>query len=405
MAANTQDFLLQILSDFLHGRPTEKPASGTDWPELQTLASRHSVEGVLYNQCRMIMPEAVKKKVLTRYLGDVFISLEREKQTEALIGLLEREDIPVIYVKGSVFREYYPLPPLRSMGDIDFVICHSDRKRMDELLQNELGFRCFVDNHAVWTYWKDNFYIEVHDHMFYENLANKVDYVSYFDRVWENSHPSSVFGKESPDVYVPDEEFHFLYLMAHTAKHVVNNGSGFRAYLDIVLMTKACGNRMDWKRIRGELEKLELLTFTETCFSCCEKWFGVEMPFHRKDLSDSLFRSITDKTFRDGIFGLENAENKPASAAKDIKHTGSRYTLGALKRGFKRLFPPYRDLQLVPWYSFIDGKPWLLPFVWIYRFFYCGIKKLKHSIRYLAEPFSKKKEVKKRQDFLKEWGL
>ncbi len=405
MAVNTQNFLLQILSDFLRGRPTEEPSSGTDWSALQALAKRHSVEGVVCRQCAEIMPENVKKKFLSPYLNDVFISLEREKQTAELIRLLERENVPVVYVKGSVFRDFYPLPPLRSMGDVDIVIRHEDRERMDALLKKELGFRCYVDNHAVWTYWKDNFYAEIHDHMFYENLANKVDYISYFDQVWENCRNASVFGKESPEVFVPDEEFHFLYLMAHTAKHVVNNGSGFRAYLDIVLMIMACGDRMNWKSIREELEKLELLTFTETCFSCCEKWFGVEMPFRRKALSESLFAAITDKTFRDGIFGLENAENRPASAAKDIRRTGSRYTVGALKRGIKRLFPPYKDLQLVPWYSFIDGKPWLLPFVWVYRFFYCAGKKLKHSVKYLAEPFSKKKEVKKRQDFLKEWGL
>ncbi len=405
MADKLQKDLLQILSDFLLGKPAVKPEAEPDWAALFDLAAHHGVAGILFHQCKSVMPEVSVRKHMTWYVGNVVYSILREENTKELARRFEEKGIPAVYIKGAAYRDYYPLPSLRSMGDIDIVIWPEDRKKTDEILKKEMGFDCFVDNHAVWTYWKDRLYIEVHDHMFYENLANQVDYRAYFDHVWEHCRNASVFNTESANIYIPDEDFHFLYLMAHTAKHVINNGSGFRAYLDMVLMVKECRDRLNWDHITGELENLRLLTFTKTCFSCCEKWFGVEMPFRREDLSDSLFAEITDKTFRDGAFGLENAENKPAAAAKDIRRSSSPYFLAAVKRGFSKLFPPYRDMQLVPWYSWIDGKPWLLPTAWIYRFAYCGAKKLKHSIRLISEPFSKKKEVQERQDLMKEWGL
>ena len=403
MSPDTRQIFLQCLSDFVHGKATLCPA--TDWAALFDLAARHSVDGIIYHQCRGSMPQDTARKYLSRYLGDVVYSLKREEVTTGLIRLFEEAHIPSVFIKGASVREYYPVAPLRSMGDIDFVIKPEDRKKADSILKEKLGFDCFVDNHSVWTYWKDNLYIEIHDHLFYEQLANKTDYQKFFDQVWEHCHNAKVFGVESADLLVPDEDFHFLYLVAHTAKHVLNNGAGFRAYLDLALMTKECEASLNWSRIAEELDDLKLLTFAKTCCSCCEKWFGVEMPLRLELLDKGLFEAITDKTFRDGVFGLENAENGPASAAKDIRRSSSPYFVAAVKRGFRRLFPPYRDLQLVPWYSWIDGKPWLLPAAWIYRFFYCGAKKLKHGVKYLIEPFSKKKDVLKRQDFMKEWGL
>ena len=405
MADKMQTFLLQSLADFLHGRPAQKPETDPDWTVLFDMAARHGVAGILFHQCKDVMPEASARKHMNWYLGNVVYSLLREENTKDLIHRFEEKGIPVVYIKGAAYRDYYPEPALRSMGDIDIVIRPEDRKKTDQILKKEMGFDCSVDNHAVWTYWKDKLYIEVHDHMFYENLANKVDYKGYFDHVWEHCHNASVFNTESLNLYVPDEDFHFLYLMAHTAKHVLNNGSGFRAYLDMVLMVKACEDRLNWNHITEELEKLKLLTFTRTCFSCCEKWFGVEMPLHLEQMDEGLFEAITEKTFKDGAFGLENLENKPAAAAKDIKRSDSPYFFAAVKRGFSKLFPPYRDMQLVPWYSWVDGKPWLLPAAWVYRWAYCGAKKLKHSVKLISEPFAKKKEVQERQDLMKEWGL
>ena len=246
---------------------------------------------------------------------------------------------------------------------------------------------------------------EIHDEMFYEELTSQVDYRAYFDTVWEHCHQASVFGVSSPRLYVPDEEFHFLYLMAHTAKHIIDHGSGFRAYLDMVMMVKARGEELNWSHIKQELERLQLLQFSKTCFSCCEKWFHVNMPMRLDDEDAAFLNSIAEKAFDDGIFGLQNEENRHAVTAKEISHSSGPYALSAVRLIMKKLFPPYRELQLIPWYSFVDGWPWLLPAAWIYRFGYCAVKKLKHSKNLILEPFTKKREVKERQAYLRRWGL
>lgn len=66
-----------------------------------------------------------------------------------------------------------------------------------------------------------------------------------------------------------------------------------------------------------------------------------------------------------------------------------------------KLFPPYGDMQLIPWYSFVDGRPWLLPVAWIYRLFYCLRHKSGHSMALLEEPYTCRREgIKERQAML-----
>ena len=405
MPSNPQKYFLESLSTVLNADLQINAEGFEGWDELFRIADMHSLGGWIYYLNRDSLPDEIKRKYMIQYASHPVASFQRAEILRDFIQRLERKNIPVIFTKGVVFRNYYDIPDLRSMGDIDCVIRMDDRKSVDDILLKEMGFQRFIDNHAVWTYWKDHIFIEVHTHMFYENLANHVDYRAYFDRIWDHCHHGSVYDIQSDILFIPDEEFHFLYLMTHTAKHILNSGSGFRAYLDMSLMVKAAGMHMNWDFIKEELKKLSLLDFTCVCLSCCERWFHVQMPLSSDHLDMALFNAITEKTFSDGIFGLENPENKPASSAKYIKRSSAPYYLAAVEKVINKLFPPYEDLQLIPWYSFIDGRPWLLPFVWVYRWGYCIVKKLKHSTDILSEPFTKKTDILQRQELIQKWGL
>ena len=406
MSKKPEDIFMQYLSEIFKDTDTLNIPKDLSFQKLFGLIQAHSLTGLFYwkNQTSLLFE---KNASLFRqsFTQDIFFSINRTTLLREIAREFLADGISFICMKGSAFRDYYPVPELRSMGDVDLIIHPEDIKKADRIMTEVLGYRKFVDHQAVWTYILEQFQFEIHNQMFYENLTNHVDYISYFEHVWDHCHLAPVFGVESPNMYVPDEDFHFLYLMTHTAKHVINSGSGFRAYLDMVMMTKACKDRLDWSHIEEELEKLKLLEFTKVCFSCCEKWFDVQMPLEKKSLDEKLFREITEKTLRDGIFGFDNAENKPAASTKYIKHSTAPYTMAAIGKGIKKIFPPYEDLQLVPWYSFIDGRPWLLPVVWVYRWGYCIVKKLRHSINLLTEPFTKKKEVLERQELIGKWGL
>ena len=397
---NEQELFLTCLRDYCHGRPTIGPAGPTDHQELYRLAQDQSLAGVIYEQSRG-WPET-DQRFRRSLLNCAAATANRRDMLREIAGRFGDAGIPFICMKGSVFRDSWPVGALRSMGDIDLIIKPGDRAKSDGIMLS-LGYRKLVNHQDVWTYWIEPFMFEIHDHMFYETLTKRFDYRNYFDTVWDSCHKGAVFGLTAENMYVPDDDLHFLYLMAHTAKHIINSGSGFRAYLDMVFYSR--NKDLDWVFLEGELTKMGLIEFTRTCFALCEEWFAVEMPLAHRGLEEGFLETVTRKTFHDGVFGLMNVENKVAKSAKEVRRASGRYWMAALALTIRKLFPSYSSMQLVPWYSWIDRRPWLLPAAWVYRWYYCILHKFNKGTGLLLEPFIKREKVERRETLISDWGL
>ncbi len=389
-----QNVFLALLRDHVNRAQTDSVPTELNWEKLHEIAQQQSLAGLCYAQLRNSadVPSEVLESFHQDFYGAVYLDANRKAAFHDIAEAFKEAGIAALPFKGFIVKDYWPVPELRSMGDIDLLIHTEDRKRSDEIMRT-LGYDCFVDNHAVWTYTADKLMFELHDHMFYEHLANAVDYQGYFDRAWAFCDKGW------------NENYHFLYLITHLAKHIINKGMGFRAFLDLVFVCQRSKYPLDWDWICKELEKLQLLDFTRVCFAFCRGWFGFEPPISVPELESGFFKDCTEKMFRDGTFGLKNEQNEGAHAAKEIKRSHGPYWLSALGLTLRRVFPPYRDMQLIPWYSFVDGRPWLLPFAWVYRWIYCLINKRTQSEALLTEAFTQRREIEERQSFIQDWGL
>lgn len=58
-----------------------------------------------------------------------------------LCGALEQAEIPFIPLKGSVLRQYYPEPWMRTSCDIDVLVHEEDLQRVVSYLSDNLGYR------------------------------------------------------------------------------------------------------------------------------------------------------------------------------------------------------------------------------------------------------------------------
>lgn len=393
-----QKLLIRILADYVHGRISKFDVSSIDEKQFYELIRAQSLLGIFYVQCRDTLSSDswLRKKLYTGFEDDVFFAVNRQTALEELSAAFRAENIDFVPFKGICVSEYYPAPSLRTMGDMDLAIHTADRQKSDKVMKS-LGYVSMVDNHAVWTYRKDVVMYEIHDHIMYDPLANDFDYRAYFDRVWD-------YTEQRDEQFYLKPEFHFLYLLAHTAKHIINKGYGIRGFLDLVFFVRGEPD-MDWGWLEEQMQELRLLDFAKTCFALCQRWFGVELPLVSGELDEGFFQTVTAKIFRDGLWGHDNEENEVGVSARTVRRTQESYWLTACKMTLKKLFPPYRDMQLIPWYSFVDGRPWLLPAAWIYRFWYCLRHKRKHSGNLLAQPFTKTKEIHARETMIDSWGL
>lgn len=401
-----QEIFIRLLRDYVHQDISVEPEGDIAWEKIVRYAEEQDLCGIIYYQTRGFrnLTSDATRRLKEGFFSNVFLSVNADHECDQLIKAFRDEKIEYMPFKGMLLREYYPHSELRTMGDRDILIHPEDRQESDKIMLG-LGYQLYEKNHSVWAYCKPNLMIEIHEDMFYENLANQIDYREYFSHIWES--PGNGCGSENYSAVIPEPDMHFLYCIAHLAKHVINKGMGFRAFLDLAFFVKnaAVHTPPDWEWIQKELTALRLFDFTTICFSLCREWFGIEMPFLPEKEDPDFVKEITEKVFKDGIFGLDNKENAVSGSAKNIHRSDYGYLWTSLALTLHKLFPPYRNMQLIPWYRWVDGKPYLLPVAWVYRWFYCLINKRKASQDIMFEPYTKKETIVAREKYLDRWHL
>lgn len=395
---NEQSFFLTVAADFVNGRPTVSPSFDIDWRELESIGASQNMTGIIYCQCRDLIPAEYMPAFEKAFRGEVMRSVCRREDMAELEETLCREGIEYIPVKGSIVAPLYPVPQLRTMGDMDIVIHEADRERLSGIMTAN-GFRMENDLHVA-GFSRDVVSYEFHDLLFYDDEVIQSGYSEYFNGIWEKSRVC-----ENGLRREPDPSFHFIYLLAHLARHIVRCGCGFRQFMDIAVCVRALGDRLDTGYIRSELDALGLGNFSKSCFALCELWFGVAMPFPHGEPSPGFFERSSEILFKNGVFGHEDERNFLGYTANSYRKSRLPYFLTSLLVILGRIFPSYDSMRIIPWYSFLNGRPWLLPFAWIYRFFYIIIKKPSSGVHAITEPFEKREDIEQRVETINGWGL
>lgn len=388
-----QKFFLQIVSDYACGRISTAPQEDVQFEKVAEIAAKQSLGGIVYAQCKGFLPRPGEAYSLLEghFTASVFRYVNYREAAKELKSAFDEADIDMLPFKGLDLAKYHRVPQLRTMGDIDLLIHPADRKKAHELMLS-LGYECKNTGDAVWTYTRDVVKAEIHEHMIYEKLSGDFDYQQYFDSAWGFAEDGSL-----------DPNVQFLFLATHTAKHMLNCGSGFRPFLDMVFMAKS--GELDWQFICTELEKIELLNFVKVSLAMCKRWFGIRPPVECEDVSKEFFADATEKMFSDGLFGFDNKKNANAHMAKDLKRKENLGFFAALIVMLRKLFPKENTLAHLKFYSFLFRHKILRPIAWIYRFIYSAATRFGPSIKTLFYPITRRKEIKKRHKFMENWGL
>lgn len=350
------NYLLHLLRAFVQGTAPEK-REDIDWNELATLAGIHQVLGIVgyLSMQHKICPNpqmamALKQECL-RCFSKQTISAN---QMQELIKLMNQNQIDHLLFKGYLVREYYPVPELRTYGDIDFVIYPRDREKSHQMML-EQGYEIKTDWEPVFSYYRGNEFYEIHTDVMEIDVSDKADYKGYFSKIWDH-----VVKQEGYSWHLTPE-FHFIYLLTHIAKHIHGSGAGIRMYMDIAFYVKHFENKIDWQQVKAELQSICLYDFACTVFTVVEAWFGAKAPMEFEPVSAAVVEEFTKFTLEAGIFGHVNRD----VAVNELKHQEDASKSTRMKTLIKRLFPNAESIQTR--YTYLQKCPWLLPVAWVHR--------------------------------------
>ncbi|MBR2716069.1 MAG: nucleotidyltransferase family protein [Ruminococcus sp.] len=336
--------------------------SGRDVPKcdntegLVNLAKYHMVQNIIAGVLEKMpdVPQNLMNSVNEEQTLLLIKDANQEADTTALMKLFEENEIPVVFLKGWYLKQFYPRTDLRAMADTDIFIRLSDEKKINELMKSH--------GYSVVTYGgkKDNVYkkepfiiLELHKNLFmFED-----DWNDYFNRkdsdmyIWNRVHNVN----NHKYIYRMDDELFFTYMIAHIAKHLIDDGGiGMKSILDVWLFLRK-KNDLNFEIINRDLESLGLKKFSDSVISLTKYWFD------EKDDVDSKTKLLGDHILSCGVYGNDAV----MVATKDgiLSDSSSRF-----KYLFRRAFPAVKAMEVR--YPQLKRKKWLLPFLYIKRLWF-----------------------------------
>lgn len=352
-------YLAHLLSCYIH-KTTPSIPKDINWDKMKSLSVIHSVQGILgYMVITHKLSDSLEFLTLMRQwcMGNIAVYAGRNSAMNVLSEHMNRAGIEHILFKGFVLKDYYPVPELRSYGDIDFIIRLKDRAKSHQLML-DLGYQVKNDWEAVYSYLKNNEFYEIHSDIMEVNVSDKADYCGYFKNMWEYTVNTGEYSRE----FTP--EYHFVYLLTHIAKHIYGSGAGIRMYLDLAVFIEHFGNKVNWAYVKEQLEELQLYDFYCTVMTAIKKWFDVDSPIELKEVSEKILEEFFVFTVEGGVYGQVNRER----GINALKQKGTdEQTASRTGVVLHRLFPPVESLEKR--YTYLQKKHWLLPIAWIHRLF------------------------------------
>ena len=367
--------LFKIVKEHLHNQASDVKIS----TELAFLAKTHQLAPMLYYQTR-------DKALYHFYLQAVSAYTQRKTILEQITDAFS--EIPFYIVKGFSISQYYPIPQLRTMGDCDIIVRECDKEKVKDILL-AMGFEDHTSkwDDMEWHFVKQGLDFEIHHRLLYDETVIKDQEKAFADKGWDYVENHEL-----------DVNFHFVFLLLHLKKHLLNRGVGIRQFVDLAVMSK--NNYIDKNQVAAFLKQTGMERFAEICSALCLRWFGVSLPVDTPEISDEFYNKATETILYSGVFGFEVQDQEEKRLLNNVNKFGKVSSI----TGY--IFPSYKTCCITPKYKWIKGKPFLMPVFWIYRIVWALFKgKSKSSVEYMSAVANSDKAMAERRKELAAWGL
>ena len=294
---------------------------------------------------------------------------------------LEKAQIPFIPLKGSVIRQYYPEPWMRTSCDIDILVHEESLEQAISLLAEELNYtKDRKGSHDFSLYSPNGIHLELHYDLVEGDVANAAGKV--LKSVWEyvSSKTGFTYWQEMSDAMF------YFYHIAHMAKHLQQGGCGIRPFVDLWILNKL--DSPDIKERGALLKKAHLYKFAQAADKLNAVWLT-------DAAHDSVTQKLQDYIFHGGTYGALDSQIAIRQQKKG----------GKLQYAISKIIIPYSVIK--HHYPVLQRHPWLTPLMQVRRWgklIFFG--HMRRSIKELAYSQSiSKMQAEEIQVFLEQIGL
>lgn len=391
MRNNMNKLLFSLLRSAITNKPITEDEKSQYSNEILVkclqVADKHDIAHIVNQGIQQNgMAELIQEKVMSDKFAKVaLMAIYRYKrldyELDVICNALEKAQIPFLPLKGSILRDYYPEPWMRTSCDIDVLIPEKYIEDVITLFTEKYQFRLDIKgSHDVPMFSSRGIHVEFHYHLVEKGLANEAE--SILKDVWNVVVPKK---GHRYHYQMPDDLFYF-YHIAHMAKHFENGGCGIRPFIDLWILDRLKG--VDYEKRDELLAKGNLLQFAQVARKLSKVWFeNAEM--------DALSQQMEDYILTGGVYG--SSENR-ITVQQQKKGGSFKYVLS-------RIFIPYDTIKF--YYPILQKHRWLTPIMEVRRWgkliFRGHLKRAAKELRYNKD--IQKEEAQTTKQFLQEIGL
>ena len=312
----TQKTVLDLLSSAMFQKPFSVDEN-TDWSAVLEECRAQSVISLAFAALpREQVPDEVYEQWKLLFNLDIASNSRISYAHTVLHELLTEHQIPYVILKGCISAQYYDDSVLRTMGDIDFYINPSDKKRVAHLLKSN-GFELQDNDHEFETvYTKDSSIYELHTKINGipgGKVGKQIE--AYFEDIFDKSEIKTLDLAQ----YVSPSPFHHgLIMLLHVARHMTTGGIGLRHFCDWAVFAEEISEGFP-ALFENKLKKVGLWRFAQIISQFCVLYLGATYHPWMGKLEKELLRDLMDDVFAGGNFG-----HKDLSRADEAKFITSR---------------------------------------------------------------------------------
>ncbi|MBE6677350.1 MAG: hypothetical protein E7597_00950 [Ruminococcaceae bacterium] len=276
--------------------------------------------------------------------------LSREEEEKRVFAAFDKAELNYLPLKGSVMRMYYPSTDMRLMGDTDIMIERFNRKDAKKVMES-CGYKR-TDSHSGHDIYKHE------NGNVFELHWKPADSSDFHKNLMERALP---VGEKGFRLSLNLSDF-YIYMLSHFARHVRTSGAGIRMLADIKVFFSRCGLKLDDGYVKSVLESMGLVRFEIQVKKLIHCLFYGNTP-------DELTQNFADYILSGGVFG--SAEISAANKRGDKSRLG--YFISSV-------FPSFGAMK--ERYPFLKYLPFLLPLMWVFRWFSLLFRGKKPAARY-----------------------
>ncbi len=354
---NNQKLLLDLCAKSLFCKEVTIP-DGFDCNELVEESKRQTVFPVAYSFVKDKCGD-VDSKTFSQIIAK---NIRVEYGHNEVHKVLTENNISYVVLKGVASASYYKEPMLRTMGDVDVLVCPENIAKADKLLKS-IGFITTDDvdgdNMHIGYKRKDGVTCELH------RRVNGVPQSEVGDTV--NKYLSNIFDSvqeyetANGSCVVPDKFHHGLILLLHTASHLTHEGVGLRHLCDWAVFVNSFSDDEFISLFEKPLNEIGLWRFAQLLTLCCVKYLGCDAKAWAGEADDELLDRIIIDILNGGNFGHKDPERY-----SQIKYISDRKEGTVGKRNpVLQLFSSMNAKTKIE-FGFVNKSKLLLPIGWLF---------------------------------------